>query len=94
MPSGCSRTPPLPPGASAHGSLADLGAWCADRYGAHPVDADSTPRRFDIPWLLMDSTLARDTWDWQPGASLEEILLEIAGHAEKHPGWLDLSAAL
>ena len=75
-------------------SLADLGAWCADRYGAHPVDADPTPRRFDIPRLLMDSTLARGARSWQLGASLEEILLEIAVHAEKHPGWLELSAAL
>ena len=75
-------------------SLADLSAWCADRYGEHPVAADPPERRFDIPWLLMDPGLARRTWDWQPTLSLEDILRETAGHAERHPQWLELSASL
>ena len=75
-------------------SLADLSAWCAGRYGEHPVAADPQPRRFDIPWLIMNSGLAEATWNWQPTLSLAQILLEIALHAERHPQWLELSASL
>ena len=88
------RTVNLGGGVANAFSLADLSAWCAARYGMHPVAADPAPRRFDIPWLLMDAGLARETWNWQPGTPLEQILLEIAEHAEQHPAWLDLSAAL
>ena len=83
-------------GGAAHTfSLAELSAWCAARFGfAHPVAADPTPRAFDIPWMVMDSALAQKTWAWQPRISLEEILTEIAAHAEAHPAWLRLSAPL
>ena len=74
-------------------SLADLSAWCAARYGEHPVAADPQGRAFDIPWLIMDAALARETWGWQPTLSLADILLEIAVHAEQHPQWLERSAA-
>ena len=74
-------------------SLADLSAWCAERYGEYPVASEPQDRAFDIPWLIMDSALARETWDWQPALSLADILLEIAAHAEKHPQWLEQSAA-
>ncbi len=74
-------------------SLADLSAWCADRFGEHPVASDPTPRAFDIPWLLMDASLARAAWGWQPTLSLADILLETALHAEAHPQWLERSAA-
>ena len=75
-------------------SLADLSAWCAERYGEHPIAADPQPRRFDIPWLIMDASLAGRAWDWRPTLSLADILLEIASHAEQHPHWLEQSAAL
>ena len=74
-------------------SLAGLSAWCARRYGEHPVAADPQARRFDIPWLVMDSGLAQAAWGWQPTLSLEDILLEIALHAEQHPQWLERSAS-
>ena len=74
-------------------SLADLSAWCADRFGEHPVASDPAPRAFDIPWLLMDASLARAAWGWQPTLSLADILLETALHAEAHPQWLERSAA-
>jgi CDP-paratose 2-epimerase len=74
-------------------SLAQLSQWCAARFGAHEVASDPTPRRFDVPWLVMDSGLANQTWSWQPGTSLEEILGEIAEHAEAHPEWLEISSA-
>ncbi|HEY2952022.1 MAG TPA: NAD-dependent epimerase/dehydratase family protein [Verrucomicrobiae bacterium] len=81
-------------GGLAHSmSLAQLSDWCAARFGRHEVQPDLAPRPFDIPWLVLDSALARAQWGWQPQTSLEMILAEIAVHAEKHPDWLDLSAA-
>ena len=72
-------------------SLAQLTAWCDARFGRHQVDADPTPRPFDVPWIVMDSGLARRQWDWHPTTSLEDILVEIARHAEQHPEWLAIS---
>jgi len=72
-------------------SLAELSGWCRDRYGDHPVSASRTTRPFDIPWLVMDATAAREQWGWEPVTTLEEILAEIAAHAERHPAWLELS---
>ena len=80
-------------GASHAMSLAELSAWCSGRFGAHAVASEPAMRRFDIPWLVMDSTLAGSAWGWQPQTSLEQILEEIALHAEQHPGWLELSGA-
>jgi CDP-paratose 2-epimerase len=74
-------------------SLAELSRWCAARFGEHEVASEPKPRQFDVPWLVMDSALARKTWDWQPSIGLEEILQEIANHAEAHPDWLEISAA-
>jgi CDP-paratose 2-epimerase len=75
-------------------SLMQLSKWCAQRFGPHQVASDSEPRPFDVPWLVMDSRLAEETWGWRPTMSLAAILEEIAGHAEAHPRWLEMSAAL
>lgn len=81
-------------GGSTHAiSLAQLSRWCEDRFGRHEVKGNDIQRRFDIPWLIMDSSKARETWDWQPQTSLNEILTEIALHAEQNPNWLELSGA-
>lgn len=72
-------------------SLAQLSAWCAQRFVQHQVQSDPQPRRFDVPWLVLDSARAKQTWNWQPEISLETILAEIAEHAERNPGWLELS---
>ena len=69
-------------------SLAQLSEWCAARFSPHEVASDPKPRRFDVPWLVMDSQRARETWDWKPVTTLDEILNEIAEHAEAHPQWL------
>ena len=78
-------------GASHAMSLAELSAWCSDRFGPHDVAANPEIRRFDIPWLIMDSTAAREIWGWHPVTSVGSILEEIALHAEQHPQWLELS---
>ena len=75
-------------------SLAQLSNWCAERFGPHAVTSEPKPRPFDVPWLVMDSRLAEKTWGWRPTMALEAILEEIAGHAEAHPNWLEVSAAL
>ncbi|MFI5358262.1 MAG: NAD-dependent epimerase/dehydratase family protein, partial [Opitutales bacterium] len=75
-------------------SLRQLSDWCQQRYGAHTVSRDPQPRPFDIPWMVLDSAKALRIWNWQPRTTVTEILDEIAGHADRHPGWLDLSAPL
>jgi CDP-paratose 2-epimerase len=72
-------------------SLAQLTAWCAARFGKHPVESDSSPRRYDIPWLVLDATKANQQWDWRPTVPIKEILEQIAQHAEAHPKWLEVS---
>jgi len=77
-------------------SLAQLSRWCTGRIGPHPsfpvsdVSALTSSRPFDIPWMVLDSTLAKETWNWQPTTPLGEVLEEIAQHAEANPDWLDL----
>jgi CDP-paratose 2-epimerase len=75
-------------------SLAELSVWCEARFGAHPVASDPQTRPYDIPWMVLDSSMAKQVWGWEPQTSLESILQEIALHAEQHPDWLQISAAL
>jgi CDP-paratose 2-epimerase len=72
-------------------SLRQLSAWCEARFGPHTVAADTSARPFDIPWMVMDSSLAAQQWGWRPEISLESILDEIARHAAEHPGWMDVT---
>jgi CDP-paratose 2-epimerase len=78
-------------GAANAMSLAQLTGWCDERFGEHAVQSDPNPRPFDIPWLVLDSSLAAKQWNWQPKISLGKILEEIAGHAEQNPDWLEIS---
>jgi CDP-paratose 2-epimerase len=73
-------------------SLAQLSAWCARRLGEHKVEHEVTSRPYDIPWLVLDAARAKQNWDWRPAVSVEQIVEEIAAHAEAHPEWLDISA--
>ncbi len=78
-------------GAASALSLRQLSEWCAQKFGMHVVTADSTPRPFDIPWLVLDSSKASRVWGWRPQTPVATILAEIAAHAQSHPEWLDLS---
>ena len=73
-------------------SLLQLSAWCAQRFGAHPIASEPKNRPFDIPWLVLDSSRAAQAWGWKPQTTLEAIWTEIAQHAEKNPAWLDAAA--
>lgn len=78
-------------GNSSAMSLAQLSAWCAGRFGPHQVDSEPQNRPFDIPWMVLDSSLVQTQWNWRAETKVESILDEIAGHAEAHPDWLELS---
>jgi CDP-paratose 2-epimerase len=71
-------------------SLSQLSSWCSDRLGAHEVVADTNPRPFDIPWMVLDSSAVMKAWNWKPSTPRNDILEEIALHAEQHPNWLSL----
>jgi CDP-paratose 2-epimerase len=72
-------------------SLAQLSAWCDARLGNRRVEPVLEVRQFDIPWLVLDASAARDTWGWTPVRTTEDILDEILEHAVKNPDWLDVS---
>lgn len=72
-------------------SLADLSAWCADRFGHRDIASDGRLRQYDVPWVVMDSMRAKEVWKWSASTTLEQILDEIDAHAESHPKWLELS---
>lgn len=71
-------------------SLAQLSAWCSERLGPHHVAADTNPRPFDIPWMVLDSSAVKEAWGWAPSTSREAVLEEIAQHAESDLKWLEL----
>lgn len=74
-------------------SLRILTDWCDQRFGPHQVAADPAEPRYDVPWIVMDCSDARSEFGWRPATALDQILEEIARHAEQHPEWLDISQA-
>lgn len=74
-------------------SLAELSAWCKQRFGHRQIERDLKPRAYDLPWVIIDSGKALNCWNWKPAVKMESILEEIANHAEKNPEWLMLSGA-
>jgi len=72
-------------------SLKQLSNWCEKRFGHNEVISSSESRPMDAPWIVMDSTVAQNTWNWSVKSKLEQILDEIADHAEKNPNWLSLT---
>jgi len=84
-------------------SLRQLSDWCAGRFPnsatidslpqlESDVEKDLSVRPFDLPWIVLDSTLVRKCWDWQPKKSVEEILEEIALFSETVPDWISTSS--
>jgi CDP-paratose 2-epimerase len=74
-------------------SLAQLTAWCDERFGRHAPAIDPEPRVYDVPWVAMDNTEAARDFDWQIEMPLHTILEGIAEHANNHPDWLEVSRA-
>ena len=75
-------------------SLRLLSGWCLNHFGSHTIEEDPSPRSFDIPWIVLDSSKAERVWGWKAQTPTEAILEEIASHARAHPDWLELSAPL
>ena len=87
-------------------SLAELTKWCEKRWRHSSgqqqsgqkgierrvvIEHEAATRLYDCPWIVLDSSLAQDSWGWYPRIDLQEILTEVADHAEAHPEWLMLS---
>lgn len=72
-------------------SLAQLSDWCSDRWGSRDIGSDVTPRPFDLPWVVLDHSLATEIWDWRPTTSVQQIMTEIADFAETQTDWIGLS---
>ena len=72
-------------------SLKELSNWCEQRLGPNKVVSSLEQRPMDAPWIVMDSSVAQNTWNWSVQTKLEEILDEIADHADQNPKWLDLT---
>jgi CDP-paratose 2-epimerase len=72
-------------------SLAQLTAWCGERFGRHTPGSDPEPRIYDIPWVVMDNSRAANDFGWRIEMCLPTILEGIARHAHDHPDWLEVS---
>ncbi len=89
--SGKPRTVNVSGGIASATSLADLSGWCSANFGRNDVVRDGGDRPFDIPWVVLDHSLASDTWGWKPETSRDGILGEIRDHASRFPEWLSIS---
>jgi CDP-paratose 2-epimerase len=78
-------------GASNAMSLAQLSAWCSERFGPRQVETEHTGRAWDVPWVVMDTTRTSRRFEWAPRVSIGRILDEIADHHHRHPDWLDIT---
>jgi CDP-paratose 2-epimerase len=78
-------------GAASATSLAQLSAWCAQRFGSHEVAASTEQRPYDLPWVVLDHSRATSLHGWNPERNVDAILEEIACHAERHPEWLEVT---
>ncbi len=81
-------------GADSAMSLRQLSNWCETELGTHTISADTAPRPFDLPWMVLDCARARNVWSWRPATPTVAILEEIAAHARSHPEWLEISGPL
>jgi CDP-paratose 2-epimerase len=74
-------------------SLAQLTDWCGLRFKPMSVEHTHIERPFDIPWMVLDSMLAEEIWDWKPTIKIENVLTEIALFAETKKDWCKISAS-
>jgi len=72
-------------------SLKELSSWCEDRFGQNKVLPSEKERPLDAAWIVINSTTAQNAWNWSVKTKIEQILEEIAFHAEKNPHWLEIS---
>lgn len=70
-------------------SLKELSIWCEECFGSNKIISSNEVRPMDAPWIVMDSTTAQNAWNWKVQTNIEQILDEIANHAEKNASWLE-----
>jgi CDP-paratose 2-epimerase len=46
-------------------SLSQLSEWCRERFGDHAVASEGTGRNYDVPWLILDCSVAKSVWGWR-----------------------------
>ena len=69
-------------------SLAQLTAWCDERFGPHAPVADGSDRPYDVPWLILDLGEREKRLRLAARNRYRSILEEIAVHATENPDWL------
>ena len=83
-------------------SLAELTTWCRQRFPDSATSSSlpselSSPvsqvekRPFDLPWVVLNPSLASEIWNWQPQTSVETVCEEIATFADSQPDWITFS---
>ena len=72
-------------------SLKQLSDWCEKRFGSNDVTFLCRIPSNGCPMIVMDSSLAQNAWNWSIKIKLEQILEEIADHADQNPNWLSLT---
>ena len=73
-------------------SLKELSDWCEKRLGANKVVSSLEQRTMDAPWIVMDSSVAQNAWNWKPTIGIFEILEEIDDFADENPKWLSVTS--
>lgn len=87
------RTVNLSGGVANSMSLRQLSRWCEERFGSNTVAQTNIERPFDIPWMVLDATAAKEIWSWQPQTTIQSVLSEISAFAEAQGDWCELSAS-
>lgn len=78
-------------GVASARSLRQLSDFCRARWGDRNVESDRSQRKYDLPWVVLDSSLAHRTWNWTPTTTVEDILEGIAVFADQNQGWIDVA---
>lgn len=58
-------------------SLAQLSDYCSQHIHPYKPTCDRTERVFDVPWIVLDSSKAKATWNWQPQTTILDTFQEI-----------------
>jgi CDP-paratose 2-epimerase len=73
-------------------SLAEMSAWCEQRFGRkNEVLHDGSDRPFDIAWLVLDDAKLREAWGWKPMIARDALFEQVAGFASSNPQWMSAS---
>jgi CDP-paratose 2-epimerase len=69
-------------------SFTQLSDQCSERWTQRAVTIDAIPRPYDLPWVVLDATLANMVWQWNPVTSVSRILGETADFNDTQSDWI------